>query len=103
MDYVYYHGHNYWHCSCTFSFMLNISVTYNDESQIKDLSEYPNIHLIDSRTKKGRKEAWTLKSHWSARLDPFVIIMKGDKAEKAFYAEAGDSISNLIQYLNEKR
>lgn len=81
-----------------------IYVTYNDESQIQKLKEYPDIHLIDSLTLKGKKKARTLKSHWSAKLDPFAIIMDGDKPIRAFYSEAEDVIDNLIKYIeNEKR
>lgn len=83
--------------------MINVIVTYNDDEQIKDLKDFSNIKLIDTRTRKGNKEAWSLKSHWSAKLDPFVLITKGDKPIRAFYTEAGDSIKDLINYINEER
>lgn len=80
--------------------MIDISVTYNDESQIANLKDIPRIRLIDSRSKKGKKEAWALKSHWGAKLDPFILIIKGDKPIKAFYSEAEDAVESLINYLN---
>lgn len=81
--------------------MINVSVTYSDESQIERIKDIQGISLIDSRTKKGKKEAWALKSHWGAKEDPFVLVSKGDKPFKAFYSEAGDAIKELINYLND--
>lgn len=61
----------------------------------------PIFHFIDSRTLNGKKEAFTLKGSWGARMDPFAIAMDGDKAVKAFYSETGeDVIQSLINFLN---
>lgn len=88
--------------------ITDVYVVYNDDSQIKELreayadSEFPVFHFIDSLSNKTKKEAWALKSHWAARLDPFAIIMDGDKALKAFYSETGeDVIKSLSEYLKE--
>lgn len=85
--------------------MLEVIVTYSDKTQIEKLEalKAPSFHFIDSGTRKGKKEAWTLKSRWGAKLDPFAIIMKGDKPLKAFYSEAEDVVNNLITYLNVTR
>lgn len=82
--------------------MIEIFVTYNDPSQIEklDTTKVSGFHFIDSGTRKGKKEAWALKSHWGAKLDPFAIIMKGDKPIKAFYSEAENVIDNLVKYLS---
>lgn len=82
-----------------------IFVTYNNEEQIKKLEgfELSNFHFIDTGTKKGSKEGWKLKSHWGAKLDPFILITENETPIKAFYSEAGDVINNLIKHLeNEK-
>lgn len=82
-----------------------IFVTYNNDEQIKKLEsfELSNFHFIDTRTNKGSKEGWKLKSHWGAKLDPFILITENEIPVKAFYSEAGDVINNLIKHLkNEK-
>lgn len=58
------------------------------------------FHFLNPLSKEERKEALALKSYWAARLDPFAIIMDGDKPVKAFYSEANDVINDLIKYLN---
>lgn len=85
--------------------MTDVFVVYNNEEQLNrigDTSKYtPIFHFIDSMTKKGKKEAYRLKSHYAARLDPFAVILDKNKPIKAFYSEAEDVIDSLIKYLNE--
>lgn len=77
-----------------------------DESQAKKVEDAVKVpstfHFIDPLTSKGKKEAWSLKSYWGAKLDPFAIVMNGDKPVKAFYSESENVIDNLILYLNER-
>jgi len=81
-----------------------IFITYDEDDQIKELTNYSDIQLIDSRTKKGKKEAWKLKSHWGAKIDPFVLVTNNENVPiKAFYSEAGNSIFNLINYLDNEK
>lgn len=93
--------------------MTDIFITYSDKAQLGEIEHLleigdifeisPIFHFIDSMSKKGRKESISLKSHWAARLDPFVLIMDGDKAIKAFYSETGNNvIESLINYLTKK-
>ena len=87
--------------------MIDVYIVHNDDNIKKkigdsNIKESPFFHFIDDRTRKGKTEAFKLKSHWAAKLTPFVIIMEGDKAVKAFYSEAdNDVISSLIKYLEE--
>ena len=84
--------------------MTDIIVVYSDKSQldrIGDTSKYtPIFHFVDSLAKKGKKEAWRIKSYYGAKLDPFAVILDDEKPIKAFYTEAGDVIDSLIKYLN---
>lgn len=87
--------------------MLKIIITYNNAAQIKEIKdsfkESLIFHFIDSLSKKGKKEAWTLKSHWGARLDPFILVMNNEKVIKAFYSEADNNvIKSLIKYLDNE-
>lgn len=88
--------------------VTDVYLVYNDDTQIKrlggayTLKVSPYFHFIDDRTKKGNKDAWTLKNAWSAKKSPFAICMDGNKPIKAFYTEAdNDIIKSLINYLNE--
>lgn len=83
---------------------MEVYIVYNNDSQRKKLEETfkesPfSFTFIDARGKE-KKNAWALKSHWGAKLDPFAIVMDEDKALKAFYSEADNVIDDLIKYLN---
>ena len=84
--------------------MTDIIVVYSDKNQldrIGDTSKYtPIFHFVDSLAKKGKKEAWRIKSYYGAKLDPFAVILDDEKPIKAFYTEAEDVINSLIKYLN---
>lgn len=59
------------------------------------------IHYVDFNTKDGRKEAYTVKSHWAAKLNPFVVIENEEnQIIKVFYSEKENAIQQLINYLN---
>ena len=86
--------------------ITDVYVVYNNENQVKKVEDSCNkesltFHFIDSQSIKTKREAFMLKSHWAARLDPFALVTDGDKAIKAFYSEAENVIDSLIKYLNE--
>ncbi len=87
---------------------MKVFVTYNNDNQIKKISESELdseiFHFIDSRTLKGKKEAYKLRSHWGSRIDPFAIVMDDEnKPIKAFYSEDTNVIETLLDYLINKR
>jgi hypothetical protein len=58
------------------------------------------IKYIDFNTVEGRKEAYQVKSHWAARMNPFVVVSEEDKAIQVFYTESGkNAVQQLINYL----
>lgn len=59
------------------------------------------IKYIDFNTVDGRKEAYQVKSHWAARMNPFVVVQEGEEIIKVFYSESGNAITQLINYLNK--
>lgn len=77
-----------------------------NKDQLKKVEDTVKVtstfHFIDPLSKKGKKEAWALKNYWGAKLDPFAVVMDGDKPIKAFYSESENVIDNLIIYLNER-
>ena len=59
------------------------------------------VRYIDYNTKEGRKEAYQIKSHWAAKLNPFVVVQEDEEIIKVFYSESGkNAIQQLINYLN---
>lgn len=85
--------------------MIEAIITYNDRKQLEklgDISKYNlTFHFINSSTFKGRKESFRVKSAYSAKLDPFAVILDDGKAIRAFYTEAGDIFEPLIKYINK--
>lgn len=87
--------------------ITDVYIVYNNDDTIKGIGDTfkvsPFFHFIDSRTLKGRKEAFKLKGKFAAKLDPFAVCMNKDTAVKAFYTEAdSDIIKSLINYLNDE-
>ena len=60
------------------------------------------INYIDYNTKNGRKEAYTIKSKWSAKLNPFVVLQEGEEIIKVFYSEKENAVQQLINYLKNE-
>lgn len=85
--------------------MIEVFVVYNNDKQIEKVRELNNssltFYFIDITTRKGKKQGWSIKNKFAAKLDPFAVIYKGEKPIKAFYTEAGDSMKELIQFLNK--
>ena len=82
---------------------MTVYITYSNKEDIKKVRENNSLtfHFIDSLSNKGKKEARTLKSHWAAKLDPFILVIDGDKPIKAFYSEASnDVIEDLNKWIN---
>ena len=61
------------------------------------------ISCIDFNTLKGRKEAYKIKAHWGAKLNPFVVVKDNEKVLKVFYSERDNAINQLINYLNASK
>lgn len=87
--------------------ITDVYIVYDDDKILRKLGGTytlkvsPIFHFIDSRTLNGRKEAFKLKGSWGARMDPFAIIMEGEKPVRAFYSETGENVvKSLINYLN---
>lgn len=89
--------------------ITDVFVVYTDDSQIRKIGEIytlkysPFFTFINESSRKGKKEAYALKSHWGARLTPFALCMDGEQAVKAFYSETGeDVIKSLIDFINSQ-
>ena len=81
---------------------MKVTITYSDESILSRIPKSENITLLDVETLKGKKEAFKLKSHWGARLDPFILLEDNGKAIKAFYSEAGNAVEDFLKYIQNE-
>lgn len=85
--------------------MINITIVF-DNKKDKELLNFQNLTVpffvdyIDMNNSKGRKEGFKLLNYWSAKKLPLVILEKDNSKPKIFYSELGNSISQLIKYLN---
>lgn len=85
---------------------MNIKITIVGSNNIVDniqsnINTSVMFNFIDITTMKGKKKGWALKSHWGAKLDPFILITKNNVPIKAFYSEdKKDIINETIKYLN---
>ena len=58
------------------------------------------IEYINFNSKKDRKKATRIKSHWAARKNPFVELKEGDRTVKVFYSDGGENaVQQFVNYL----
>ena len=85
---------------------MNAVVVY-DNIKDKELLDKINlgvpffIDYINANTVKGKKESYKIKSHWGAKLNPFIELYDDEnKIIKVFYSEKQNAVNQLISYLN---
>lgn len=85
---------------------MNAVVVY-DNIKDKELLDKINlgvpffIDYINVNTVKGKKESYKVKSHWGAKLNPFIELYDDEnKIIKVFYSEKQNAVNQLISYLN---
>jgi hypothetical protein len=86
--------------------LIDIYIIHNIDNVVEKLEDTnkvsPFFHLIDDRTKHGKKDSWKIKGHFAAKLTPFIAIYENGNPIKAFYSETGEDVfKSLKSYLNE--
>lgn len=84
---------------------MNAIVVYDN---IKDKELLDNVNLevpffvdyINANTKSGKKQSYQIKSHWGAKLNPFIELYDNNEIIQVFYSEKGNACNQLISYLN---
>lgn len=57
------------------------------------------VEYIDTLTKNGLKESYSIKGEFGARLNPFVVIYDDeDKFVKCFWSESGNACQQFVNY-----
>jgi len=81
---------------------MKVKVVYNninDKELIKlvQLSTPFFVEFIDSATKNGKKEAYKIKSPFSARKEPFIVIYdEQDRFVTCLYSEERNAVQQFI-------
>ena len=87
---------------------MEVTIVY-DNKQDRKLVELIDtklpffVNFVDYNTTNGRKEAYQIKSHWGAKLNPFVVVQEGEEIIKVFYSETSNAVQQLINWLNESK
>lgn len=48
--------------------------------------------FVDSNSAYTKKEAYTLKTDWGAKKEPFCIVKEKDNVLRCFYSESNDKV-----------
>jgi hypothetical protein len=71
-----------------------VSSNLEDEKKVlnSDIIDRFYFSFIDSNSALTKKEAYTLKSDWGARKEPFAIVKYRDKVLRCFYSESNSKV-----------
>ena len=82
---------------------MKVKIVYNNQKdkELIELVEFSTpffIEFIDDRTVDGNKEAKSIKGHFAARKNPFVVVYDDeDKFIKCYYSEVSNACQQFIQ------
>lgn len=84
---------------------MEIKIVYEDkkDKEFLDLVNSKVPYFVEYiNCNESPKEAYRIKSPWSAKKNPFAIIIDEDKIKKVFYSDSkgSNAIQQLIDYLN---
>ena len=92
----------------TIFMVVNINVTVENDEQIKEFKEIDYdvyFEFFDERYKKGKKDAWSLKNKYGAKLNPFIEITLDGKFYTMIYSEVSEDpvkdLKNTLFKLNK--
>lgn len=90
--------------------MLELLLVSNDLKEEKKVLESEIVDrfyfsFIDSGSSLMKKEAYTLKTDWGAKKEPFAMVKYKDKVLRCFYSEESNNVIdealNFIKSLQE--
>lgn len=85
--------------------MLELTLVSSNLEDEKKVLESPIVQrfyfkFIDSNSAYTKKEAYTLKSDWGARKEPFCMVKVKDKVLRCFYSEESNKvIDDALQFI----
>ena len=74
--------------------LILVSSNLEDEQKVLNSKLVDNFYFtfIDSNSAYTKKEAYTLKTDWGARKEPFCIIKVKDNVLRCFYSEKSNRV-----------
>ena len=86
---------------------MKVKIVYNNlkDKELIELIEFSTpffIEYVDENTRKGKKEAYKIKSEFGAKKSPFVLVYNDeDKLESVFWSENQNACQSFInEYKN---
>lgn len=81
---------------------MNVKLVYDDDKdrrlmELIDTKTPIFIDFINCNTVDGKKEAYRIKSHWAAKMNPFIEVDQ----KVVFYSEKNNAVNQFIQWLND--
>lgn len=60
--------------------------------------------FVDSNSAYTKKEAYTLKTDWGAKKEPFCIVKEKDKVLRCFYSESSNKVlDDALEFIKSLR
>lgn len=74
--------------------LILVSSDLSDERKVIESLLVDNFYFkfIDSNSAYTKKEAYTLKTDWGAKKEPFCIVKDKDKILRCFYSEKSKKV-----------
>ena len=82
--------------------LIVVSSNLEDEERVVQSTTVDGFYFkfIDSGSALQKKEAYTLKSEWGAKKEPFAVVQDKDKVLRCFYSEKNDKvIDEALQFI----
>ena len=82
--------------------LILISANLDDEKKVleSDLVDKFYFTFIDSNSVYTKKTAYTLKTDWGAKKEPFCMVKEKDNVLRCFYSEESNNIiDDALQFI----
>jgi hypothetical protein len=74
--------------------LILVSSDLNDVEQVLKSNTADRFYFtfIDSNSAYTKKDAYTLKTDWGAKKEPFCMVKERDNVLRCFYSESSDKV-----------
>jgi len=74
--------------------LILVSANLEDEDKVlkSEVVDKFYFKFIDSNSVYTKKEAYTLKTDWGAKKEPFCMVKEKDKVLRCFYSEKSNNV-----------
>lgn len=74
--------------------LVLVSSNLEDEKKVLEAPKVDKFYFnfIDSGSAYTKKQAYTLKTDWGAKKEPFAMVKNKDEVLRCFYSESSDKV-----------